>query len=409
MTISLFTGAGGLDYGLEAAGFQTRVAIELDPQSCETLTTNRPQWGIIRDSIFDVPSEHILARAGMMAGEVDLVAGGPPCQPFSKAGNWARANGRAPGLTDARSDTLSAFMRVVADVRPRAVLLENVEGLAEGGDDSGLGFVNAQFAAINERIGTRYCPSFAVLDAADYGVPQSRRRLFVVAARDGGQFRFPHATHGSSNGQEPYLTAWDALGSGIPDESDLELHGKWAALLPSIPEGKNYLWHTGRGGGESIFGWRRRYWTFLLKLSKKLPSWTIQAHPGPAAGPFHWNNRKLAISELCRLQTFPRDVRITGGRTAAHRQVGNAVPSLLAEVLGREIRAQLLGHAVTEPLVLLPDRRLPVPRARATRSVPPKYHHLIGNHRAHPGTGKGPGAKRRAKVPVVEAKRSGAA
>src|SRR5262249_53513752 len=159
----------------------------------------------------------------------------------------------------------------------------------------------------------------------------------------------------------PFATVWDAIGDldPLPNGEDLEITGKWAALLPSIPEGKNYLWHTTRGGGAPLFGWRTRYWSFLLKLAKAQPAWTIPAQPGPATGPFHWNNRHLSARELCRLQTFPDDVIIAGGRRAAQKLLGNAMPSLLAEVLAREIRSQLLDLPVigTSPR-LRPPRRI---------------------------------------------------
>ena len=110
-----------------------------------------------------------------------------------------------------------------------------------------------------------------------------------------------------------HRTTWDALADIEPNPGeDLALRGKWGDLLASIPEGNNYLWHTDRGGGKPLFGWRRRYWSFLLKLAKSRPSWTIQAQPGPAIGPFHWANRRLSMRELCRLQTFPDDVFIVG-------------------------------------------------------------------------------------------------
>src|SRR5262249_18489369 len=112
--------------------------------------------------------------------------------------------------------------------------------------------------------------------------------------------------------------------------------------LPSIPEGENYLWHTARGGGMPLFGWRTRYWSFLLKLAKDRPAWTIQAQPGPATGPFHWTNRRLSSQELCRLQTFPDGLQFDCGRNDVQRMLGNAVPSLVAEVIAREIRGQLL-------------------------------------------------------------------
>ena len=112
----------------------------------------------------------------------------------------------------------------------------------------------------------------------------------------------------------------------VSEDEDLAVRGKWADLLPSIPEGSNYLHHTDRGEGMPLFGWRRRYWTFLLKLAKNRPSWTIQAQPGPAVGPFHWSNRRLSVRELSRLQTFPDDVNIVGGArigSEATRQRGS--------------------------------------------------------------------------------------
>lgn len=391
--ISVFTGAGGLDYGLEAAGFQTCAAVEVDKDACATLNANRPKWNVIEKSVFEVTADELFSPNRLNKRAVDLVAGGPPCQPFSKAGNWARKNGRAPGLEDNRASTVTAFMDIVAMVLPKVVLLENVEGFASGGDKSGEQLVMSRFAEINKEEGANYRAASALLDAADFGVPQARRRRFIVAARSGKIFEFPKPTHGE--GRLPYLTAWDALGDEDPVDELLQLSGQWADLLPTIPEGHNYTWHTSRGGGLSLFGWRRRYWTFLLKLAKNRPSWTIQAHPGPAAGPFHWKNRKLSMRELCRLQTFPEDVELSGARGAAMRQVGNAVPSLLAEVLGRAIRRQLLGQHPHHQLSLLPKQRRPVPAAEQPQPVPKKYHYLIGDHPDHPGPGEGPGAKKR--------------
>lgn len=404
--VSLFTGAGGLDYGLEAAGFRTSVAVELDKDACQTLEHNRPKWNVLKKSIFEVTDAELLDDVGLKRRGVDLVAGGPPCQPFSKAGNWARANGRAPGLEDGRATTVTAFMNVVERVLPKVVLIENVEGFSAGGEQSGLNRVLKMFEAINKRQGTQYKPVSELLDAADFGVPQSRRRRFIVAARSGREFVFPEP--GFGEGRRAHLTAWDALGDSPPGEEKLALSGKWAALLPTIPEGQNYTWHTSRGGGLSLFGWRTRYWTFLLKLAKDRPSWTIQARPGPSAGPFHWSNRKLSIPELCRLQTFPADVEIKGTRGAAMQQVGNAVPSLLAEVIGREIRRQLLGqHPRHEALLQVktrPGMPAPVPPERVSRD----YEKLVGEHQDHPGPGEGPGAKRREALASERGRKSAA-
>jgi DNA (cytosine-5)-methyltransferase 1 len=398
--ISLYTGAGGLDLGFEAAGFETVAAVEFDHDCCETVRANRTAWNIIERSIFDVSSSELLEVGGLRRGDVDLLSGGPPCQPFSKSGYWAR--GDSLRLEDPRASTLAAYLRVLRDVRPRAFLLENVEGLAYRGKDEGLQLLLDTVRRINKETGSNYTPQMQVLSAADYGVPQLRERVFIVAARDGSRFRFPAPTHSPQPmiGSEPYRTAWDVLADVVPEEDeDLEVKGKWARLLPSIPEGHNYLWHTDRMGGEPLFGWRRRYWSFLLKLAKDKPSWTIQAQPGPAVGPFHWENRRLSMRELCRIQTFPDHLILTGGRQAIQRQAGNAVPSLLAEVLGREIRVQILGlpRLRGEPK-LLPNRRAPIPPPSRTFPVDREYLRLRGKHQPHPGTGQGFGAVARARA-----------
>jgi DNA (cytosine-5)-methyltransferase 1 len=395
--ISLYSGAGGLDYGFEEAGYTTAVAVEFDHDCCETLRRNR-SWSVIERSIFDVESEEILANANLDVGEADVLIGGPPCQPFSKAGYWAR--GDAKRLADPRSDTLAAYMRVVAETLPRVFLLENVEGLSYSQKSEGLELLLRSIDQINRRTRTRYRPYYKIVRAADYGVPQLRERFIMVASREGDEFVFPPPTHGPvehKSGQlvlaagERYRTAWDALGDEEPDSSeDLAVTGKWADLLPSIPEGQNYLWHTDRGGGEPLFGWRRRYWSFLLKLAKSLPSWTIQAQPGPAIGPFHWKNRRLSMRELCRLQTFPDSVEILGNRSSVQKQIGNAVPSLLAEVFARAIRTQLLGRRLLDacPRLLPSSRPGMIPPEVAAR-VPRKYLTLRGAHAPHPGTGGG--------------------
>lgn len=404
--ISLFTGAGGLDFGFEAAGFRTAVALEINNRCCETLRHNR-RWPLVERDITDVPTDELLRVAGLRVGEADVLIGGPPCQPFSKSGFWA--TGDAKRLDDPRATTLESYMRILAEARPRAFLLENVEGLGFKGKDEGLQLIHSRLAAINETHGTRYRATIATLNAADFGVPQLRKRIIVIGSRDGTPFNFPAATHVApsesdwTDARPRHLTAWDAL-HDLPEPNDPEviLRGKWAEMLPTIPEGKNYLWHTDRGGGEPLFGWRRRYWSFLLKLAKDQPAWTIQAQPGPATGPFHWNNRRLTMREMARLQTFPDDVEILGSIADAQRQLGNAVPSLLAERLARAIAWQLLGESSWPPPVMLAisqAKRLP-PTPLPPQLVPSKYLSLRGNHKPHPGTGKG--ARASTRVAAIE-------
>jgi len=381
--ISLYTGAGGLDLGFEAAGFETAAAVEMDPEAVATLRHNR-SWPVLGRDVHTVSSQELLDTAGLAVGEADALIGGPPCQPFSKSGYWA--SGDTLRLDDPRAGTLGAYLRVLRDTLPKTFLLENVPGLAYQKKSEGLDLIAHTIRTINRSCGTSYTLAVAKLNAADYGVAQMRERVLVIGARDGQELVFPAPTHAPAS----YATAWDAIGD-LADDGDPEVRvrGKWADLLPSIPEGENYLFHTERGGGLPLFGWRRRYWSFLLKLSKRLPSWTIQAQPGPAIGPFHWKNRRLTARELCRLQTVPDSYTVLGSIASVQRQLGNAVPSALAEALARAMRRQLLGDEVDLVSRLLPAPRLPIPEPEPLAAVPLKYRHLIGDHAAHPGTGQG--------------------
>jgi DNA (cytosine-5)-methyltransferase 1 len=269
------------------------------------------------------------------------------------------------------------------------------------GKDEGLRLLRDTINAINVATGTEYSFQVAKLNAADYGVPQTRERVFIVGSRDGKVFKFPTPTHRDRlnstpteralDSREVWRTAWDAIGDlNHLEDPSLRVGGQWGDLLPSIPDGENYLWHTDRGGGLPLFGWRRRFWGFLLKLAKDRPAWTVQAQPGTAIGPFHWRSRRLSVRELCRIQTFPDTYEIIGGRSDVQRQLGNAVPSLLAEILGREIRHQLLGHTLRGNALKLavPNRGNP-PKPERLKKVPLRYHAQIGDHAAHPGTGRG--------------------
>ena len=186
--ISLYTGAGGLDFGFEAAGCETIAGIELDNDCCCTISANRA-WPVLKADIGRIEASDILHAAKTKAGEVDLLIGGPPCQPFSKSGYWA--SGDAKRLLDPRASTIGAFLRVLREIRPRAFLIENVEGLGYRGKSEGLDLISHGIADINRTTDSHYALSVAVLNAADFGVPQVRRRLFVIASRDGKPFRFP--------------------------------------------------------------------------------------------------------------------------------------------------------------------------------------------------------------------------
>jgi len=393
--ISLYTGAGGLDLGLEAAGFHPAICVEWDGDARRTLAANRPRWKLSEPGdIHALTPEALLAQAGLRPREARLVAGGPPCQPFSKSGQWA--NGTPDGLSDHRAKTIDRFFDIVAHALPDVFLLENVPLLAGRSGDA-LRYIEAQLARVNRAQKTEYAFALIGIRSEQYGVPQRRHRLFLVGSRDGRKLQPPATSFGSEPALPAPRTAWDAIGDldtdRVPDE--LKPSGRWAELLASIPEGQNYEWHTRTGGGLDLFGHRTRFWSFLLKLAKDRPSWTVQAEPGPATGPFHWRSRLLSIRELCRLQTIPDDYEIIGDRRSAVRQIGNAVPSAIGELLGLEMRRQLLGESVVGAVSFVPSRRPGMPTPHATADVPERYLALTASHADHPGPGLGPGAKRR--------------
>jgi DNA (cytosine-5)-methyltransferase 1 len=310
--LSLFTGAGGLDLGLEAAGFTPVLCVELDPDSRTTLQHNRPKWRLSNPGdIHDLGAEQLLCQAGLKPRQLDLLVGGPPCQPFSKSMYWN--TGDAPRLRDPRSRTLQAYIDAVEATLPHVLLLENVRGLAFDGKNEGLRLLERGLRKINKNHSTSYVPQTITINAADYGVPQNRERVFVLASIDGRHIEIPAPTHGHGSNKKPFLTAWDAIGELDFDSwsESLDAGGRWARLHPSIPEGQNYLWHTPRNrekGAEPLFGWRTRFWSFLLKLAKDQPSWTIQAYPGPATAPFtgraaSFPSKRCAASKLSRATT----------------------------------------------------------------------------------------------------------
>ena len=386
--LSGFSGVGGLDLGLEAAGFTHVGCIELDETARRSLKANRDdQWPLLDSGdILDVAETLRPTDVGLRRRELTLLAGAPPCQPFSKAAQWSRTS--RIGLDDERSDCLDGFLDLAETFLPRVILLENVTGFAQGAI-AALPEIERSLARINARWGTHYRPEPRVIDAASFGVPQRRRRAIIIALRDGGQVAWPTATH-----EEAPMRAWDAIGRLSVADPPVAV-GKWADLLPSIPEGENYLWHTSRGGGRPLFGYRTRYWSFLLKLAKDMPSWTLPAQPGPSTGPFHWSNRPLAVEELLRLQSLPAEWVVEGSYRDQVRQVGNATPALLAEVLGRAILSTLRLPGSSDDLKLAIPRLTRVPKSTPPEKVSAAYRLLEGEYPDHPGAGLGPKARLR--------------
>ncbi len=352
--ISLFSGAGGLDLGTEAAGFRTTVAVEWDDNAADTMEKNAGEHfpgllGVMRADLYPLATgsgDGVTARDILRAGgfsnteRPDLLIGGPPCVAFSKSGYWL--DWKRDGVDPAAS-LLQAYTAVLAEARPRFFIFENVYALTFNNKASRPAFERL----LREIDAARYRCQWRVLNAADYGVPQARPRLFIIGASAGETLpEFPVPTHHGSwerrrsgGGPLAHVTAGEALrGLATDPEPEETIRGRWSHLLPEIPPGDNYLYFTAkRGHPAPLFEWRSRYWSFLLKLDPQRPAPTIQARPGPNVGPFHWDNRRLRVPELRRLFTFPDDYDVVGTRASAQMQFGNAVPPRLSQVVAASV------------------------------------------------------------------------
>lgn len=337
VAISLFAGAGGLDLGAERAGYEVRAAVEWDADAAATMEKNFDHLHspVIQKDILNTPTQEILHAAGLRASErPDLLVGGPPCTPFSKSGFWLEW--KREGL-DPDASLLQAYTRVLAEARPHGFVLENVYALTYANKASRPAYERL----MSEIAAAGYHFEAKVLNAADYGVPQARPRLFIIGVpNDEPLPALPLPTNGGywerrSTGvtDRPHITAGEALADLVTEPEPGEVvNGKYGHLLPDIPPGDNYLFYTARRGHpDPLFRWRSKYWSFLLKLSPNKPSPTIQAQPGPYVGPFHWENRRLRAGELKRLFSYPDSFEFAGSRASIQAQIGNSVPPLLAE------------------------------------------------------------------------------
>jgi DNA (cytosine-5)-methyltransferase 1 len=354
--ISLFSGAGGLDLGVEQAGFRTVAAVEWDEDAADSMEKNRNAYfpelrEVVRGNLYPlatgigagVTTRDILKAGGLSTrNRPELLIGGPPCVAFSKSGFWL--DWKRDGIDPAAS-LLQAYTRVLAEAKPRYFILENVNALTFNNRASKPAF-DRLLKEIDE---AGYKFTWQVLNAADYGVPQARARLFIVGCRKRDTLPdLPEPTHhgqwerrADTGGPLPHVTTGEVLADLIT-EPELEevVRGRWGHLLAEIPPGENYLHYTTeRGHPDPIFEWRSRYWSFLLKLNPDRPSPTIQAQPGPNVGPFHWENRRLRVPELKRLFTFPDDYVFVGKRISVQSQLGNCVPPLLAKRVAEQIAA----------------------------------------------------------------------
>ncbi len=359
--ISLFSGAGGLDLGCERAGFKTVAAVEWNAKARETMLVNRASFfptldqSALLSDVTTLDVGELLDKANCDEGEVDLLHGGPPCTPFSKSGYWLEYKRLG---ADPKASLLDEYVRVLAGVRPKAFLMENVYGLAYRNQNR---VVLSRFIEGVRNAG--YSFDHRILLAADYGVPQLRQRLVCVGIRQdildvpAGEWRLawpdathagPHETRKGWNAALPrHVTAGAALagltrGANPPEQEEIVV-GTYAEELRAVPPGGNYLyWTAERNHPAPRFKWRSRYWSFLLKLDPEKPAPTIQGQPGPWVGPFHWESRRLRVAELKRLMGFSDAFVVLGTRREQQLQLGNAVPPRLGEVVAAKVATELV-------------------------------------------------------------------
>lgn len=333
--VSLFSGAGGLDIGFEQAGFRTVFATDIWDVACDTLRKNNTAEEVYCGDVRDIDFKSIKKKVG----EIDCLIGGPPCPPYSQTRHYLV--GKADGFDDEHAGfAVPEYFRALEELSPKVFLFENVDGFSFKTHQEEFDFLKHKASSLGYEI------EFKVVNCANYGVPQTRKRFICVGCKSGmKKFDFPEETHADplkNTDKLPWVTCGDVISEfdDVTEEEKMQRPGaKDYELLCEIPPGDNYLYFTEkRGYPNPKFKWKSRYWTFLLKLTPDRPSWTIQASFSNNQGPFHWKNRFLRIEELKRIQTFPDDYMFEGDMKEQWRQIGNAVPVLMAKTLAIKIK-----------------------------------------------------------------------
>jgi len=355
IAISFFAGAGGLDTGIHQAGFDIKLTVEIEETFCETLRLNYPDLNVVQGDIMEYSRQRIYREAGLNEQqEVDFMFGGSPCQSFSTAG-------KRQAFEDPRGQAMLKFAELVRAVRPKVFLLENVRGLLSAslkhrpinqrGDGypplepeempgSALAYLLRQFKGYNV--------TYELLNAADYGVPQTRERVFFVGVRKDLRttYTFPPKTHDAEgrNGLHRWVTLGEVLQNlqveehHYPEYSPERLHymrmipqggGNWRDLPYDIV--REAMGGAFESGGGKV-GFYRRLWVDRpapTLLTSPMQKSTNLGHP--------YEDRPLSIEEYLAIQEFPNGYQIAGTMSQQYIQIGNAVPVRLARILGESI------------------------------------------------------------------------
>ena len=364
IALSFFSGAMGMDIGLEQAGFQTLFASEIDNACRKTIAKNRPEIALVGD-IREFTPDSVREISGLGANdEIDLVVGGPPCQAFSTAGN-------RKGFEDERGNVFLSFIDMIVGLQPKYAVIENVRGLLSAPlkhrphNQRGEGFPSltvdelpggALHEILNRLEGAGYGVSFNLYNSANFGTPQKRERVVLICSKDGKRPPFLEPTNSDEGrfGLPKWRTFKQAVKGLSSDEAEFvsfpEKRLKYYRLLKSgenwrsLPDelqreamGKSYF----SGGGKT---------GFLRRLDWNKPSPALVTHPAmPATDLAHpQENRPLSVQEYKRIQEFPEGWDIQGSLLDKYKQIGNAVPVGLGKAIGLHILKLLKSQSIVE-------------------------------------------------------------
>lgn len=349
-SISLFSGAMGLDLGLQQAGIDIQIGQDFNTACVNTMQANGHK--ALLGDICKIEPEELLSAAGLTFGEPFLICGGPPCQPFSTAG-------KRLGINDPRGSLFREYVRMIDVIRPRFFIMENVKGLMSSPlkDENGkntngkvLDIILEEFSRLN------YKTVYGVLDSVNYGVPQFRERFVMIGSRDNEDIFLPIPTHFQMHQDPSYR--WATLNDCIKDLEDFP--GDCADFSPArlkflkiIPEGGNWrslppeIRKEAMGGAYESGGGKVG---FYRRLSYSQPSPTVVTSPIQKATMMchPTKDRPLSIAEYARIQQFPDNWKFTGTLIDKYRQIGNAVPVGLAKAIGQALVATAENNAIIQ-------------------------------------------------------------
>ncbi len=362
--LSLFSGAMGLDLGLEEAGFTIVACLEHDKYACETIRKNRQAVCLIEDDIQGWNAKRILNAIACGREEIMVIAGGPPCPSFSTAG-------RRRSFNDPSGQVMGDFLDIVNAIRPPYFIMENVRGILSAAlkhrpiDQRQTGPLSLEElpGSVLRRLHDRfkkmgYTVTVELVNAANYGVPQSRERVIFLGSRDGFQITMPVGGYVSGGGlfQQPWRTLRDAIGDLKEEKPQItsfaESRLKYLGLLKEGQNWRNLPEHLiaeAMGGAYTSGGGKVG---FYRRLSYDKPCPTVSTSPNQKSTCLcHPTElRPLSVKEYARIQQFPDSWEFAGSTAQKYRQIGNAVPVGLGYVVGRTVMRYIENYESLNPL-----------------------------------------------------------